>query len=207
MRPDILACAALHHWAYSAATGATPPTSDADALLHRTAWMVAGETRPPGSTWPEQPATALRSIFSRIGQEHRTRSSALMRPATLALERERLFPTLEVRERDGDAITNLRRSLDQLDARNLPPSDQLEGLLFALQHHAWALSSPLPAVSLYDFARHPDPARRSAHRLGCHQESREVRVLFVGALNGRQGSRGAVKRQAPPPTRPCDESP
>lgn len=153
MRPDILACAALHHWASSAATGATPPTSDADALLQRTAWMVAGETRPPGATWPERPTTALRSIFSRIGQEHRTRSSALMRPATLALERERLFPTLEVRERDGDAITNLRRSLAQLDERDLPPGDRLEGLLFALQRHAWALSSPLPAVSLYDFAR------------------------------------------------------
>ncbi len=150
MRPEILACAALHHWAYRAATGVTPSTSDADALLHRTAWLVTGEPRPSGATWPELPTTALRSIFSRI-ERGRAGSLALMRPATLALERERLFPTLEAS--GGDAITDLRRSLAQLEARHLPPGEQLEGLLFALERHAWALASPLPAVSLYDFAR------------------------------------------------------
>ena len=59
MRPEILACAALHHWAYRAATGATPSTSDADALLHRTAWLVTGEPRPSGATWPELPTYDL----------------------------------------------------------------------------------------------------------------------------------------------------
>lgn len=40
MEPDILACAALHHWAYSAVMATTPPTSDADALLQRTdGWL------------------------------------------------------------------------------------------------------------------------------------------------------------------------
>jgi CRISPR-associated protein Csm1 len=54
---------------------------------------------------------------------------------------------------NGEARTALQEALAALKGRGLTPEALLEGILFALQRHAWALPSPLEAVSLYDFAR------------------------------------------------------
>jgi CRISPR-associated protein Csm1 len=53
----------------------------------------------------------------------------------------------------ADPVVLLHDTLQQVTQQQPAPQVQLERLLYALQRHAWCLSSPLPAVSLYDFAR------------------------------------------------------
>jgi len=147
--PYPLALAALHHWA-AVADGAPPPAGD--SLLRRTAWLTAGTEPPAGDAWPGLLAGPLASIFSRVRPRAGAPPAATLRPASLRLQRELLFPVVGAAA-TGDAVDGLRAAMEALKARQLSPAPALEALLFALQRHAWALPSPLAGVSRYDFAR------------------------------------------------------
>ena len=139
------ALAALRHWA----TGEEPTGPQRDHV-RLTAWLAAGT--PAEAGWPKLLDTPLESIFNRITLDGIAPPHAFLRPATLRLDDTVLFP----QERPGageDVRTRLAAALADLDKRNLEDEALLEGTLFALQRHAWALPSPLEAVSRYDFAR------------------------------------------------------
>ncbi len=139
-----MALAVLQHWA----TGA-PPRNDLGAHITQTSQMLlgTGTSAQPGY---------LESIFNRMEQSGRSPLNAYLKPNGLRLDREVLFPTNERPASDQQRTRQEQRlhaEIAQLTARNLGAEALLEGVLFALQRHAWALPSPLPAVSLYDLAR------------------------------------------------------
>ncbi|MBX0330702.1 type III-A CRISPR-associated protein Cas10/Csm1 [Oscillochloris sp. ZM17-4] len=141
------ALAALRYWA-AQASGASVD-SPAEHVRH-TAWLARG--KPPEAGFPAPLKGQLESIFNRIKKEGVAPPQAYLRPAELRLTEKAIFPQAHPGA-DEDVQSPLRDALADLDRRDLPDAARLEGTLFALQRHAWALPSPLPAVSLYDFAR------------------------------------------------------
>ncbi|NNJ13354.1 type III-A CRISPR-associated protein Cas10/Csm1 [Chloroflexales bacterium ZM16-3] len=150
--PHADALAALRYWAEQA-SGASVD-SPAEHVRH-TAWLASG--KPPEDGWPAPLKGPLDSIFNRIKKDGVDSPQAYLRPAELRLTEEALFPQAEKpvdAQASADGMLNgLRAEIDALIRRDLPDAALLEGMLFALQRYAWALPSPLPAVSLYDFAR------------------------------------------------------
>src|SRR5262249_45409083 len=107
--------------------------------------------------WKEElPNEPLTSIFCRVTPPEGADvpGPMFMRRVPLSLEREALFPVSKD-EASQSATSNedLKQASDGIDGKNLPVEAQVEGLLYALQRHAWSLPSPLEAVSLYDVAR------------------------------------------------------
>lgn len=148
MNPSPLdaALAALRHWA----TGEDPADPQRDCVQH-TAWLTTG--KPPEADWPTfNKEESLTSIFSRIKNDDDASPQVFLRRAALRIERDVLFPQAQSGAGE-DVVSPLRNALADLDSRDLTGAALLEGTLFALQHYAWALPSPLEAVSLYDFAR------------------------------------------------------
>ncbi|MFO7170045.1 MAG: hypothetical protein DIU80_018635, partial [Chloroflexota bacterium] len=144
------ALAALRCWCAAVTGDAPPPLAEP---VRRAAWLAAGQ--PPAAGLPtidlDKP---LASVFSRVmRQDGGEPPEIYVRRAPLALDNTTLFPATSPDEAAGEIpAAALREALAQLDPRLLPPA-QVEGLLFALQRHAWCLPSPLPGVSLYDYAR------------------------------------------------------
>lgn len=152
--PHSIALAALRRWANLAAARGAPSHNPDEAQLRRSAWMTAGQEPPAGNTWPERLEGPLTSILSCVQQGAEPARAAVLRPVTLRLQQERLFPTVMAHSAEAaDAVSALSAELDALGRRALSTEAELEGFLFALQRHAWALPSPLRAVSLYDYAR------------------------------------------------------
>ena len=153
------ALAALRYWASQAGAGEAvwdPP--EQHEAVRNAAWLAMGEPA-AGDGWPtidlSQP---LQSIFSRIkpNVEGQPAPDIYIRRASLAMSEQALFPTDRAQvsaESAPDPIAALKQAVADLTRRNLPAHLHLEGLLYALQRHAWCLPSPLDAVSLYDFAR------------------------------------------------------
>ncbi|MFP4440745.1 MAG: type III-A CRISPR-associated protein Cas10/Csm1, partial [Chloroflexaceae bacterium] len=162
--PTEVALAALHYWAERAqgrAGEAVLPPTHRDLLRHA-AWLVQGQPPAQQPGWPDPLDGPLRSIFSRItprtdDPQAATPPEVYVRRSSLALDRDILFPVGDIqnaRSSQGrDPVDALAEELAQLTQRALPTPAYLEGWLYTLQRHAWSLPSPLPAVSLYDFAR------------------------------------------------------
>ena len=154
--PTKLALAALRYWAKSAAEPSAVASVAPDDLVRQTAWLTVGKAAPSDGTWPTVAFTEpLASVFSRIRHAGEKPPTAWLRPVSLQLQQAVLFPTLDppaLQEADA-ARSQLGTALHELDQRDLPAEARLEGTLYALQRHAWALPSPLAAVALYDFAR------------------------------------------------------
>jgi len=142
MNPSPLdaALAALRYWAM----GEDPPDPQRDCVQHTKSLLLSG--------FNSADSGPLESIFNRIRLDDTPQITAYLRSATLRLDREILFPQEQSASGD-DVASRLHTELTELDRRKLAGKALLEGTLFALQRHAWALPSPLPAVSLYDFAR------------------------------------------------------
>ncbi len=134
------ALAALRYWAM----GEDPPDPQRDCVQHTKSLLLSG--------FNSADSGPLESIFNRIRLDDTPQITAYLRSATLRLDREILFPQEQSASGD-DVASRLHTELTELDRRKLAGKALLEGTLFALQRHAWALPSPLPAVSLYDFAR------------------------------------------------------
>jgi CRISPR-associated protein Csm1 len=153
------ALAALRYWASQAGAGeAVWDSPEQHESVRQAAWLVKGKPA-AGDGWPtidlSQP---LQSIFSRItpNVEGQQAPDIYIRRASLAMSEQALFPVESQQasaESDAAPIAALQHEEDLLSERNLPAQVHLEGLLYALQRHAWCLPSPLDAVSLYDFAR------------------------------------------------------
>jgi CRISPR-associated protein Csm1 len=152
--PHSLALAALRHWAAVASGGIAPPVGADPVLLQRSAWLLTGVAAPADQPWPQPPAEPLASIFRRIKGQDQAAPNAILVPQALRLEKSVLFPTTTPSAYDPRAVSDeLHTALAELAQRKLPAEAEVEGLLYALQRYAWALPSPLEAVSLYDFAR------------------------------------------------------
>ncbi len=153
------ALAALRYWASQAGAGEAvwdPP--EQHEAVRNAAWLVKGKPA-AGDGWPtidlSQP---LQSIFSRItpNAEGQQAPDIYIRRVPLAMSKQALFPVESQQaatESGQDPLAALKQAVADLSRRNLPVHLHLEGLLYALQRHAWCLPSPLDAVSLYDFAR------------------------------------------------------
>jgi CRISPR-associated protein Csm1 len=142
---------------------ATDVLTDLDAaqqaIVHRTAWLLLGREPPSDPTdWPElDKQQPLESIFNRVTpRDGHAPPRRFVRRASLALQDAVLFPVdteAAALASDADPAAAVQNELQQVQQQQLAPPIQLERLLYALQRHAWCLPSPLPAVSLYDFAR------------------------------------------------------
>lgn len=163
-----VALATLTFWIGRTQDAATVPALPAledreQRLLHRTAWRLMGHEPPRDRTeWPTfDRRQTLQSIFSRVRPATRDSARSMptsplfVRRAALALHEQVLFPVTAEEEVAGasDPALALGAELVALDAQSLSPTIRLERLLYAMQRYAWCLPSPLPAVSLYDFAR------------------------------------------------------
>lgn len=153
------ALAALRYWAALAGAGAAVwDSSDQYEAVRHAAWLVRGAPAADDG-WPICELTQpLQSIFSRITPRGADQPAPdiYIRRASLAIHPETLFPTDKQSAsaaRSTDPISALRTAVEDILRPDLPAELQLEGLLYALQRHAWCLPSPLDAVSLYDFAR------------------------------------------------------
>jgi CRISPR-associated protein Csm1 len=141
----------LRFWANRAAGNDAVISPELRDQVRRTAWMLVGEPPPAADAWPDSTPGRLRSVFGRI--THATAIEAWFDPASLRLMEEVLFPASADAGTAAAPGIALRDELVAIEGRELVPEAQLEALLFALQRYAWAVPSPLDAVSLYDFAR------------------------------------------------------
>ncbi|MFQ3662260.1 MAG: type III-A CRISPR-associated protein Cas10/Csm1 [Chloroflexaceae bacterium] len=154
MRAEVLdsALAALEYWAAAPGDHPSFPATPAIERARRAAWLLMGDPPAP-DRWPALPQGPLVSVFARVRGVNTT---PLLRPVSLRLEREALFPVADDAPAVGlvgDAPGRLAAELAALEHRDLPAEARLEALLYALQRHAWSLPSPIAGVSRYDFAR------------------------------------------------------
>jgi CRISPR-associated protein Csm1 len=158
-----VALAALTFWITRTRPQQAPdPLADLDAplqdILRRTAWLVCGASLPADpAAWPDlDPQQPLESIFNRVEpRQGPALPKRFVRRASLALQEDVLFPVASdaAHTPAPDPAAALLTALQTVTQQQLAPPVRLERLLYALQRHGWCLPSPLPAVSLYDFAR------------------------------------------------------
>lgn len=147
----LLALSALRHWiAHAAEQPATVPPHTSP-LLRQTAWALIGQAPPSGEAWPAVTPGCLHSIFQRINGA--TATPAFLQPQPLRIAEQVIFPTVDPPARSAALLAALADAATEVDRRASSPAEKLHGLLNVLQRYAWALPSPLEAVSLADFAR------------------------------------------------------
>lgn len=150
-----VAVAALRYWAERAlgrdGRAALPDEHTTD-IVRRAARLV-GTPADQQDDWLTKP---LQSIFSQIQPRNDSPGSAsaplaYVPRAPLRIDENTLFPTMEPPRTAADALLQgLAAATATLPSS---PVTAVEEWLAALQRHAWCLPSPLPGVSLYDFAR------------------------------------------------------
>ncbi len=148
----IVALATLRGWAQQAKGSAVStllPPAQAE-LVQQAAWLLQDTT---SDGWATPPAGPLRSVFCRVAPPQQP--DLFVRRGSLPLPADQLFPCHDPEAAlvsSADPELALLAELGDLDQRHLAPAVALEGILAALQRHAWSLPSPLDAVSLYAFA-------------------------------------------------------
>ena len=126
----------------------TRPGEAAFQVLHYWASRAVGRLTDERTSAEWRPNAQLRTIFSLVKPDV---EPTYVRQAELRVDDERVFPQLQA---DTTGYAARKAALEQaLDTQGLSEQVALTHLLDALERETWCLSSPLPHISLYDFAR------------------------------------------------------